>query len=95
MSTYAEGTKGGSVRDKAIRRRVVQVLTMFAVQGLVLFLAAGRLDWIGGWLYLGLYLAGIAVTAVLMFRTSPETIAERADASGMRSWDRVVGGLYS
>ena len=79
----------------AIRRRTIQVLALFAVQGLILFLAAGRFDWLWGWLYMALYLAGIAVTAVLMFRTSPETIAERADASGMRSWDRVVGGLYS
>lgn len=68
---------------------------MLAVQGLVLFLAAGRLDWLWGWLYMGLYLAGIAVSAVLMFRTSPETIAERADASGVRGWDRVVGGLFT
>ena len=79
----------------AIRRRTIQVLALFAVQGLILFLAAGRFDWLWGWLYMALYLAGIAVTAVLMFRTSPETIAERADVSGVRGWDRVVGGLFS
>lgn len=78
-----------------IRRRTIQVLTMFAVQVLILFLAAGRFDWLWGWLYMVLYLASIAVTAVLMFRTSPETIAERANASGVRGWDRVVGGLFS
>lgn len=95
MGTYVDSSESRSIRDAAIRRRAVQVLTMLAVQGLVLFLAAGRLDWLWGWLYMGLYLAGITVSAVLMFRTSPETIAERADASGMRGWDRVVGGLFT
>jgi protein-S-isoprenylcysteine O-methyltransferase Ste14 len=94
MGIYAGDRQARSVRDAAIRRRAVQVLGMFAVQGLILFLAAGRLDWFWGWLYVGLYLAGIAVTGALMFRYSPETIAERADTGGVRGWDRVVGGLF-
>jgi len=95
MGTTIDNRQPESDQSAAIRRRAVQVLSMFAVQGLVLLLAAGRLDWAWGWLYLGLYLAGLAVTAVLMFRLSPETIAERADAGGVRGWDRVIGGLFS
>jgi protein-S-isoprenylcysteine O-methyltransferase Ste14 len=79
---------------EGIVRRFVQVVLVTGFQAVLLFLAAGRLDWGWGWMYIGLYLAGIAVNAVLLMRFSPETIARRAESEGMKGWDKIVGGLF-
>lgn len=95
MDTFSADHDASAARAAAIRRRAVQVLSMFAIQMLILFLAAGRLDWGWGWLYAALYIVGIAVSAILLFHYNPDTIAERAEASGMRGWDKVVSGLFT
>jgi len=75
-------------------RRVMQVTLVTAFQAALLFIASGRLDWGWAWVYVGLYLAGMAVNGVLLMRFSPETIARRAESEGMKDWDKVVGGLF-
>jgi len=77
-----------------IARRIVQVLAVTGFQAVVLFLSAGRLDWLWGWVFVGLYLAGMAANAVLLLRHSPEVVAERSRAEGMKAWDKVVGGAF-
>jgi protein-S-isoprenylcysteine O-methyltransferase Ste14 len=77
-----------------IVRRVIQVILVTAIQAAILFLAAGRLDLPWAWIWIGLYLAGMVVNGYLMLRHSPETIAERSRASGMKGWDKVVGGSF-
>jgi protein-S-isoprenylcysteine O-methyltransferase Ste14 len=84
----------GSEVKAGIVRRIVQVLLVTGFQAALLFIAAGRLDWGWAWVYVGLYLAGMAVNAVLLMRFSPETIARRAEAEGMKGWDKIVGGLF-
>jgi hypothetical protein len=59
----------------------------------VIFLAAGSFGWGWGWAYVGVYLAGILINAVLLFRANPAVIAERADAKGIHFWDRLWGGI--
>jgi hypothetical protein len=78
----------------AIVRRVVQVVLVTAFQATILFLAAGQIDWLWAWVLLGMCLAGMAVNSVLLLRRSPETVAERARAQGMKDWDKVVGGSF-
>ncbi len=93
--TSAEGERPLSPGMKAgIVRRVMQVVAVTAVLATILFLAAGRLDWLWGWVFIGLYLAGMAVNALLLMRHNPETVAERATAAGMKDWDKVVGGAF-
>ena len=76
-----------------IRRRFVQVFVTCAIQAVILFIAAGQLNWLWAWLYVGIYLVGVAINAAFMLRYSPETIAERAETRGAKEWDRVVAGL--
>lgn len=83
----------GEMRAKMVRR-AMQVLVTTGIQAGILFLAAGTLKWSWAWVFLGLYLLGIAAASVLLVRFSPQTIAERSSARGMRDWDKVVGGLY-
>lgn len=78
-----------------ITKRMIQIVLMIAVEALVLFLAAGHIDWLWAWVFLGMYCVGILVNAFFMFRYSPETIALRASTEGMKSWDKVVSGLWA
>ncbi len=95
----ANNTPSSGMRDvqeiqRGVVRRVLQVALMVVFQASILFLAAGRLDWVWGWVYIGVYLVIAPINALFLLRYSPETIADRADARGMRDWDKVVGGLF-
>ena len=78
-----------------IARRVVQVFLTFGFQMSVLLLSAGRLDWLWAWIFVGLYVVGIAANAFFMFHTNPQTIAERSSSQGMKDWDKIVGGAWA
>ncbi len=78
-----------------IRKRMVQVFFTITFQAAILFLAAGRLDWVWAWVYIGIYLVGVAINATFMLRYSPETIAERAETREMKDWDKIIGGLWA
>ncbi len=68
---------------------------MVVFQAVVLILSSGRLNWAWAWAFIGLYLIGILINASFLLHYSPETIAERARASGMKNWDRMIGGLWT
>jgi protein-S-isoprenylcysteine O-methyltransferase Ste14 len=57
----------------------------------ILFLSAGRLDWVWGWIYVGVFVAFDLATALVLIPTSPELLAERADIQeGTKGWDKVL-----
>ena len=61
------------------------------VQAVVLFGAAGRLDWVLGWAFIGVYAVGGMTIAALM---EPELITERARIkSDARTWDTMLMGF--
>jgi protein-S-isoprenylcysteine O-methyltransferase Ste14 len=80
------------IRQK-ITKRVRQVVVTTVIQGLFLFLAAGTVRWAWGWVYVGVYLLGILINAVLLLRANPGVIAERAENKGVRKWDLLWGGI--
>ncbi len=41
--------------------RIYKTAAIFVVLGTVLFLAAGRLNWMEAWIFLGIYLSGIGL----------------------------------
>ena len=78
-----------------IRRRILQVLVQFAVIGLILFLAAGTLNWIWAWLYLLIGLVIMLIALPIMLKKNPEVIAERAKVKAdTKQFDRIFN-LYS
>jgi protein-S-isoprenylcysteine O-methyltransferase Ste14 len=85
--------RGGVARGVAAR--AAQIGLMFAVLAVILFGAAGRLDWVWGWVYLGIYLTGTLVNAWFLLRRDPELVAERGQPGEMPTWDKVIGGLWS
>lgn len=77
-----------------VAARLLQIVIGFGLIATVLFLAAGRLNWLWAWVSLGIYLVSVLFNSAFMLRTSPETIAERGRPKEMRGWDKAVGGLW-
>jgi protein-S-isoprenylcysteine O-methyltransferase Ste14 len=77
-----------------IAARAGQILVMFIVMGLELFLGSGRLNWVWAWVFLGIGLLSLSINAVFMLRSSPETVAERGRPKEMKDWDKLVGGAW-
>jgi protein-S-isoprenylcysteine O-methyltransferase Ste14 len=78
-----------------ISKRIVQIVVVFVFEAAILFLSAGRFDWLWAWVLLLLYMVGVLVNASFMLRYNPETIARRASAEGVKGWDRIVSGLWA
>lgn len=79
-----------------IVKRLIQIGFLVLIQAATLFGAAWRLNWIEGWVYLGLYLAFIALNAVLMLSKSGsvELIKERSQIKeNAKGWDKAIGLL--
>jgi len=96
MSTQPE-MQPAEVRSSlasGIVRRAVQVLGTIVWLWLVLFLGGGYLDWTAAWVYLGINLLVVVINAFFLFRTSPETIAERGKPKEIKTWDKWVSGLW-
>lgn len=75
--------------------RSVQVLGSVLIIGALLFLSAGRLDWLWAWLFLAGWLVFLLASAVVMAR-SPDLINERGRrADNVKGWDKVLMTVYS
>jgi len=78
-----------------IGARAVQILSSLLLEGAILFLASGRLDWTWAWVFLGIYLAGILVNSLFMLRGHRETMAERGRPKEMKKWDMAISGVWA
>jgi protein-S-isoprenylcysteine O-methyltransferase Ste14 len=62
----------------------------------ILVLAAGRLDWLWGWVFIGLMAIFLASHVVLLVPINPDLLVERAGGlrqEGGKQWDRWVATL--
>jgi protein-S-isoprenylcysteine O-methyltransferase Ste14 len=76
-------------------RRIVQVLVSILLIGALLFLSAGRLDWLWGWLFLAAFFLLMLASAFVMSK-SPDLINERGRrAENIKGWDKALMGIYS
>lgn len=68
-----------------------QMVGGMVIFGTVLFLAAGRINWIEGWAYLGLNTLTQLLSAVILIPRQSEMLAERSQMRrGTKSWDRFL-----
>jgi protein-S-isoprenylcysteine O-methyltransferase Ste14 len=77
-----------------IAARAAQIIGVFVFLSVVLFLAAGRINWTWAWIFLGLYVLSVAINSTFLLRTNPETVAERGRPKEMKDWDKIVSGLW-
>jgi protein-S-isoprenylcysteine O-methyltransferase Ste14 len=62
-----------------------------AYVGLVLMLSAGRWDWWAGWLYVLIFLAFDAATALVVIPRYPGLLIERSQrSSNVKDWDKII-----
>ncbi len=88
--------------DPELARRIVQrgaqVVGILVFYGLLLFVSAGRLDWVAAWIFLAIYAGVVLVNMAIMLRTNPELAAERGQVKeDVKAWDKLVtniAGLY-
>jgi len=89
-----------SVKQKMtpdVRRRIMSWIVQAALglvgYGAILFLSAGRLDWVWGWVFLGLLAAVLISHVLILVPINPELLAERARGirqEGAKDWDKWV-----
>lgn len=73
-----------------LSKQIVSTLTVAAL----LFISAGRLDWVWGWVQVALYVVVVTAQALLLIPSKPELIAERSGyQKGSKTWDVAIAGL--
>lgn len=76
-------------------RYIIQRMTIFLVFAVILFAAAGTLNWMRGWVY-SLYMLFIEVCMLtLLARRAPETLNQRgALHAGVKTFDKVFAAVW-
>lgn len=81
---------------RGVLRWAGQMLAMLIIFGLILFLAAGRLNWIGGWAFWGLNLVTQALSGIILIPLRPDMLVERSSShENTKPWDRILAPLVS
>ncbi len=81
---------------RLIQMWIVQSALGMIVIGLLLFLGAGRADWVWGWLQVAVLAGFLAAHPLLLIPINPELLAERqrgALAAGTKPWDKVLSTI--
>jgi protein-S-isoprenylcysteine O-methyltransferase Ste14 len=77
---------------------VAQIVGMFLVFALVLFLAAGTIAWPAGWVFLLLFFSFVIAHSRWLFKYNPALLTERMTGIGKAdqpTWDKVFFALAS
>lgn len=79
------------VPTRTIVRWLVRETMGVVLLAVVLFLAAGTMDWPMGWALVGITLVWVCANAVVLIPRSPELIAERVGPrKGAKGWDMAI-----
>jgi protein-S-isoprenylcysteine O-methyltransferase Ste14 len=90
MTTPVLNTDSKADIERGILRWAGQMIAALVFAWVILFLAAGRLDWTAGWVYLGMNFLTQALSAVVLLPRQPGMLAERSKVrEGTKGWDRV------
>ncbi len=76
--------------------RLVQVLVGAVGMGVVLFVTAGRWDWVAAWVLLAEYSLTVMTFGLWVTRKNPDLINERGRmAANVKGWDKILMLLYT
>ncbi|HUH97749.1 MAG TPA: isoprenylcysteine carboxylmethyltransferase family protein [Anaerolineales bacterium] len=89
MTTHRVKTPSSAGTRQGVARWAGQTIGASVIFGAILFLAAGRLDWPAGWVYLGLNCLTQILSAIVLIPRHPDMLAERSQVrEGTKGWDR-------
>lgn len=72
-------------------KRIVLTVVVLVLFICGFFAAAGRWDWIQGWIYLGILASGGAINDIILWRKNPELLRRRGEfGKGTKNWDKVI-----
>jgi len=77
-------------------RRTLQVFAFTVLWLAALFLSAGRLDWMRGWIYAASYLTFMGAIVLVARRCNPEVLEARAKVhrKDTKLFDKIILGVY-
>jgi protein-S-isoprenylcysteine O-methyltransferase Ste14 len=76
--------------------RLVQVLVGTIGMGVVLFVTAGRWDWVAAWVLMAEYSLTVMTFGLWVARKNPDLINERGRiAANVKGWDKILMSLYT
>jgi len=94
MSTNVEQPKRASEIIRAVGWKAWLRFAAFTLLlPMILFIAAGRMDWLWGWVYVGIVVFFTLISRIAVIRTNPDLLAERAqflDREDVKGWDRLI-----
>jgi len=77
--------------SRRVARWFVREIMGTVMMGALLFLSAGRIDWMAGWALVVITLLWVIGTALVVIPRSPELLAERAGPKkGGKTWDTLI-----
>jgi protein-S-isoprenylcysteine O-methyltransferase Ste14 len=80
--------------SRGIVKRLIQLVIAMLTQAAILFISAGRLNWLMAWVYLGFCVVLISVNAAILLRKDPALIAERAEMNKeAKRWDKPLATI--
>jgi protein-S-isoprenylcysteine O-methyltransferase Ste14 len=95
-----ENTSSNREMTPEIRREIIKWIAQSALgvvgYGVIIFLTAGSLDWVWGWVLVGLLALFLAAHPLILVPINPELLAEREKGirdEGVKAWDRWVASL--
>lgn len=81
---------------REILKWIMQSFSGLVGYGLILFLSAGRMDWVWGWVLLGVIATFLACHPLILIPINPELLAERERGlrdPRLKAWDRWIAAL--
>jgi protein-S-isoprenylcysteine O-methyltransferase Ste14 len=94
MNTNVEQPKKASEIIRAVGWKAWLRFAAFTLLfPMVLFIAAGRLNWVWAWVYVGIVVSFTLISRIAVIRTNPDLIAERAQSlerEDIKGWDRLI-----
>jgi len=80
---------------RGVTRWVVRETMGVVMLAVMLFLAAGTVNWIAGWAMVTVMAGWVTATAIVVIPRYPELLAERVGPKkGAKTWDTALLGLY-
>ncbi len=86
----APGKSDAGIRQ-AVTRRVFQVFGQVAVTAAMLLVAAGRIDWLWAWVFIGTQVVLLTGAFFVLVPGHAEVVAERSEIkAGTKGWDWII-----
>ncbi len=84
-------TRNSTPTTRGIVRWFVRETMGIVMAGVILFLCAGRWDWLWGWATVFVLACWVGVTALAVIPTNPDLLAERrGPRKGAKAWDIAI-----